>query len=196
MRRSRHASIKRQWRPSSCSSRQRGPALAPVRLEGRATPPLFRTPTSSAASSSAQGVVTLPVQRLTPAAILPRYGRPGDAGLDLFSAESYDLSPGERRAFSTGIALAVPIGFVGLVWDRSGLAVRAGITTLGGVIDATYRGEVKVPLLNTGAQLYAIRVGDRIGQLLIQPIPIIEVSEAEALDDTPRGAAGFGSSGR
>jgi dUTP pyrophosphatase len=141
-------------------------------------------------------VVTLPVQRLSPAAILPRYGRPGDAGLDLFSAEAYELSPGERRAFSTGIALAVPTGFVGLVWDRSGLAVRAGITTLGGVIDATYRGEVRVPLLNTSAQSYAIKVGDRIGQLLIQPVPAVEVSEAEALDDTPRGAAGFGSSGR
>jgi len=168
----------------------------PPRLERRTTLPLLRTSTSKAVSSSAQSVLTLPVRRLRPDAILPCYGRPGDAGLDLFSAEAYELAPGERRAFSTGIALAVPTGYVGLVWDRSGLAVSAGITTLGGVIDATYRGEVKVPLLNASEQRYAIQVGDRIGQLLVQPLPAIEVSEVAALDDTPRGVAGFGSSGR
>lgn len=133
---------------------------------------------------------------MTPTALLPRYGRLGDAGLDLFSAEAYELKPGERRAFGTGIAVAVPPGYVGLVWDRSGLALRAGITTLGGVIDATYRGEVQVALLNTGEQRYAIQIGDRIAQLLIQPVPVIEVSEVAALDDTQRGSAGFGSSGR
>ena len=141
-------------------------------------------------------MIALPVRRLTSSAILPRYGRPGDAGLDLFSAEAYDLNPGERRAFGTGIAIAVPPGYVGLVWDRSGLAVRAGITTMGGVIDATYRGEVQVPLLNTSEQRYAVKVGDRIAQLLIQPLPTIEISEVTALDDTQRGNAGFGSSGR
>lgn len=141
-------------------------------------------------------MVALPVRRLIPSAQLPRYGRPGDAGLDLFASESYTLGAGERRAFGTGIAIAVPPGYVGLVWDRSGLAVGAGVTTLGGVIDATYRGEVKVPLLNTGEQPYAIQVGDRIGQLLIQPLPLVEVSEVAALDETPRGPAGFGSSGR
>jgi dUTP pyrophosphatase len=83
-----------------------------------------------------------------------------------------------------------------LVWDRSGLAVRAGLTTLGGVIDASYRGELKVPLLNTNDAAYTVQVGDRIGQLLIQPIPSIEVVEVTELDVTPRGDAGFGSSGR
>ena len=141
-------------------------------------------------------MVTLPVQRLAPSAILPCYARPGDAGLDLFAAETYELAPGERHAFGTAIAVAIPDGYVGLVWDRSGLAVRAGLTTLGGVIDASYRGELKVPLLNTNDAAYTVQVGDRIGQLLIQPIPSIEVVEVTELDVTPRGDAGFGSSGR
>jgi dUTP pyrophosphatase len=141
-------------------------------------------------------MVTLSVQRLVPMARLPRYGRPGDAGLDLFATEDYSLAPGERHAFATGIAVGVPAGYVGLVWDRSGLALRAGITTLGGVIDATYRGEVLVPLLNTGNQQYLVHAGDRIGQLLIQAIPVVEVAEVETLDGTDRGSSGFGSSGR
>lgn len=140
--------------------------------------------------------VRLLVRRLDPAALLPRYGRPGDAGLDLFAAEQFDLAPGARHLFGTGIAIAVPDGYVGLVWDRSGLAVSAGLTTMGGVIDATYRGEVRVPLLNTGDAPYTVQVGDRIGQLLVQALPMVDVVEMDALDDTHRGSAGFGSSGR
>jgi dUTP pyrophosphatase len=140
--------------------------------------------------------IRLLVRRLNPTAALPCYGRPGDAGLDLFSAEQCDLAPGTRHAFGTGIAVAVPEGYVGLVWDRSGLAVRAGLTTLGGVIDATYRGEVRVPLLNTGNEPYTVNVGDRIGQLLIQALPRVEIVEVDTLDATNRGSAGFGSSGR
>ena len=140
--------------------------------------------------------IALPVRRLAGDAVAPRYGRAGDAGLDLFSIEEHELAPGERYAFPTGIAVAVPEGYVGLVWDRSGLAVRAGLTTMAGVIDATFRGEVRVPLLNTGTHAYLIRAGDRIAQLLVQAIPIVEVIEVDALDDTARGAEGFGSSGR
>lgn len=140
--------------------------------------------------------VQLRVRRLHPLAMLPRYGRPGDAGLDLCTVESYLLQPGERYVFSTGLAMAVPGGYVGLVWDRSGLAARNGVTTLGGVIDATYRGEVKVTLLNTGSERYQVNAGDRIGQLLIQQIPDVAVSEASELEDTVRGGEGFGSSGR
>lgn len=140
--------------------------------------------------------LALAVQRLRAEATFPRYGRPGDAGLDLFSCEARDLAPGERHAFATGIAIAVPSGYVGLVWDRSGLAVRAGLTTMAGVIDATYRGEVKVPLLNTSSLPYRVEAGDRIAQLLVQAIPLVDVIEVPALDETTRGAAGFGSSGR
>jgi dUTP pyrophosphatase len=141
-------------------------------------------------------MLTLPVRRLNAGAVLPRYGRLGDAGLDLFSAEHHELAPGTRYVFGTGIAIAVPDGYVGLVWDRSGLAAHGGLTTMGGVIDATYRGEVRVPLLNTGDEPYIVHVGDRIAQLLVQAIPIVEIVEVDALDDTHRGSAGFGSSGR
>lgn len=141
-------------------------------------------------------MLKLPVRRLSADAVAPRYGRAGDAGLDLFAAEQYELAPGTRHVFGTGVAIAVPDGYVGLVWDRSGLAVRAGITTMAGVIDATYRGEVRVPLLNTGDEPYVVHVGDRIAQLLVQAIPVLDVVEVDALDDTQRGSAGFGSSGR
>lgn len=140
--------------------------------------------------------LSLPVQLLHPAAVLPRYGRPGDAGLDLCSCEERELASGERHAFGTGVAIAIPEGYAGLVWDRSGLAVQAGLTTLAGVIDAGYRGEVRVPLLNTGAQAYRVQVGDRIAQLLVQPVPTISVEQVDRLDSTARGGAGFGSSGR
>jgi dUTP pyrophosphatase len=140
--------------------------------------------------------VRLLVKRLHQDAQLPRYGRPGDAGLDLCSVEQHTLAPGERHAFATGIAVAIPSGYVGLVWDRSGLASRHGIKSLGGVIDETYRGEVKVALVNTGNTDYEVQGGDRIGQMLIQAIPTVEVVEASELDDTVRGQQGFGSSGR
>jgi dUTP pyrophosphatase len=142
------------------------------------------------------GVLRLAVRRLSADAVSPRYGRAGDAGLDLFASEQYELAPGARHVFGTGIAIAVPDGYVGLVWDRSGLATSAGITTMAGVIDATYRGEVRVPLLNTGDEPYVVQVGDRIAQLLVQAIPVVEVIEVDALDETQRGDAGFGSSGR
>lgn len=140
--------------------------------------------------------LTLRVRLLHPAAVLPRYARPGDAGLDLCSCEAYELAPGELHVFGTGLAVAVPQGYAGLVWDRSGLAVRAGLTTLAGVIDAGYRGEVKVPLLNTGPRPYRIEVGDRIAQLLVQAVPAVDVQAVERLEETARGEAGFGSSGR
>ncbi len=140
--------------------------------------------------------LTLKVQRLHPSATLPRHSRPGDAGIDLYASESFDLGPGERHVFGTGIAIAVPDGYVGLVWDRSGLAARAGLTTLGGVIDTTYRGEVRVTILNTHTEPYRIMAGDRIAQLLVQAVPAVTVEEVPALDTTERGEAGFGSSGR
>ncbi|MBR9700687.1 dUTP diphosphatase [Candidatus Woesearchaeota archaeon] len=135
------------------------------------------------------------VKRLIPDAVLPSYGRPGDAGLDLTTIESHILSPGERRMFSTGLAIAVPEGMVGLVWDRSGMAAKNGIKTMAGVIDCTYRGELKIVLLNTTDESYEIKKGDRIAQLLVQPINTVEVVESD-LDDSHRGESGFGSSGR
>jgi len=136
------------------------------------------------------------IKRLVNDAILPKYGRDGDAGLDLYTTEEKLLQPGERYMFSTGIAFAIPKGTVGLIWDRSGLAGKHGLTALGGVLDHTYRGEIKVVLLNTSVDTYHVKKGDRIAQLLIQPIHTVTVVEKEVIDETVRSDGGFGSSGR
>jgi dUTP pyrophosphatase len=136
------------------------------------------------------------VQPLLQGLKLPAYGRPGDAGLDLASCSWYTIQPGERCMIPTGIAMAIPEGYVGLVRDRSGLAYQEGLTVIGGVIDANYRGEVKVLLLNTSKSPVNIKERDRIAQLLVLPIPTLEVFAAATLPESVRGANGFGSSGR
>ncbi len=138
---------------------------------------------------------TLKVKKLSDWAILPSRAYPGDAGLDLFAVEAAVLMPGERGAVPTGIALAIPVGFVGLVWDKSGLAAKRGIKTMGGVIDAGYRGEVRVILRNLGVEPHEIHRGDKIAQLLIQKIELPVIEEVTDLDGTPRGTGGFGSTG-
>ncbi|MGB8957551.1 MAG: dUTP diphosphatase [Candidatus Aminicenantales bacterium] len=136
----------------------------------------------------------LKVKRIHPEARLPVYGHPGDAGLDLFSVVDRDLAPGEVFAAPTGIQIAVPAGHVGLVWDKSGISLK-GVHRLAGVIDAGYRGEVQVVLINLGAAPFALRQGMKIAQLLVQPVAAVDVIECEALDDTSRGQGGFGSTG-
>jgi dUTP pyrophosphatase len=125
---------------------------------------------------------------------LPDYATDGAAGADLRAAEAVTLAPGARAAVPTGISLEIPAGHVGLVWPRSGLAVRHGIDTLAGVIDSDYRGEVKVVLVNHGTEPVAIAAGDRIAQLLVQPVARVRFTRA-ALAPTGRGAGGFGSTG-
>jgi dUTP pyrophosphatase len=125
---------------------------------------------------------------------LPEYATEGAAGADLRAAEAVTLVPGARAAVATGISVEIPPGHVGLVWPRSGLAVRQGIDTLAGVIDSDYRGEVKVILVNHGAEPVAIAAGDRIAQLLVQPVARVRFTRA-ALAPTGRGAGGFGSTG-
>lgn len=105
------------------------------------------------------------------------------------------LGPGERRLLCTGVALEIPRGYVGLVWDRSGLGVQ-GLTTFGGVIDCTYRGELKVVLFNASDTAHHVKRGDRIAQLLIQRVETVRLVEVDTLTDTERGERGFGSSGR
>jgi dUTP pyrophosphatase len=142
---------------------------------------------------------TLQVRRLDPGLPLPAYTHPGDAGLDLYAAEPVELLPGRRASVPTGIAIAVPPGCVGLVHPRSGLAARSGLSIVNapGTIDAGYRGEVRVLLLNTDPET-AIHLerGDRIAQLLIQRVETVTVVEVDTLPDTPRGQGGFGSTGR
>jgi len=129
--------------------------------------------------------------------MLPFYAEPGDAGADLRSAEVATILPGERRLIKTGVAIALQDGFVGLVHPRSGLATRHGITVLNapGTVDAGYRGELMVTLLNTGDADFEIAVGDRIAQLLIQEVFQARFVMVNELPGSARGSKGFGSSG-
>ncbi|RPJ01699.1 MAG: dUTP diphosphatase [Candidatus Aminicenantes bacterium] len=136
----------------------------------------------------------LKVKRIHPEAKLPVYGHPGDAGLDLFSVVDRDLAPGEVFAVPTGIQIAVPAGHAGLVWDKSGISLK-GVHRLAGVVDAGYRGEVQVVMVNLGAVPFTVRKGMKIAQLLVQPVAAVEIVEADSLDDTSRGEGGFGSTG-
>lgn len=128
---------------------------------------------------------------------LPAYAREGDAGLDLAAATTVTLPPGGRQLVPTGLRVAIPIGHAGLVLPRSGLALRSGVTVLNapGLIDAGYRGEVGVLLVNHGAEAVTIERGERIAQLVIQPVERATVVEVRELDATARGAGGFGSTG-
>jgi dUTP pyrophosphatase len=142
--------------------------------------------------------MSLRVRRLADHARLPTRAYPGDAGLDLYALEGASLDPGERASVSTGIAVEIPQGQAGLVLPRSGLARRHGISVVNapGLIDAGYRGEVQVLLLNTDrAEALKIGAGDRIAQLVIVDVVTPEVVEVDGLPVSERGAGGFGSSG-
>ncbi len=141
----------------------------------------------------------LPLRRLDPAAVVPTRAYAGDAGLDLASAEHVVLEPGERAVVSTGLAVAIPEGHAGLVVPRSGLAARHGITIVNapGLVDAGYRGDVKVVLLNTDKRdTFVVEPGMRIAQLVVIAVPELDPVEEDALAETERGARGHGSSGR
>ncbi|MCT1606059.1 dUTP diphosphatase [Nesterenkonia massiliensis] len=142
--------------------------------------------------------IDVPIQLLDPELPLPHYAHPGDAGADLVSAEDFTLEPGERRLVPTGIAVAIPEGWVGLIHPRSGLAVKHGITMVNtpGTIDAGYRGELKVCLLNTDRHTpVSFSRGDRIAQLVLQQVAQAQFTPVDKLQESVRGAGGFGSSG-
>ena len=138
------------------------------------------------------------VQRLDRQLPLPAYARDGDAGLDLYAAETLTLEAGERAAVGTGIAVAIPRGFAGFVLPRSGLALRHGLSLVNtpGLIDSGYRGEIRVVLINhdRGARVTISR-GERIAQLVIQRVETAELVEVDTLPETSRGSGGFGSTG-
>ncbi len=140
----------------------------------------------------------IPVLRLSPAAVPMRRAHPGDAGLDLAAAEAVVLMPGQRAAVGTGWAVAIPPGMAGLVVPRSGNALRHGLTVANapGLIDAGYRGELKVVLMNLGDAPCEIGVGDRIAQLVVTPVSLGTAVEVAALPESDgRGDGGFGSTG-
>ncbi|MDO4596577.1 MAG: dUTP diphosphatase [Coriobacteriaceae bacterium] len=142
--------------------------------------------------------INLPIKKLDPEVELPSYAYTGDAGLDLRANESFDLAPFERRLVSTGLAIAIPDGYAGFVQPRSGLAIKQGLTVLNtpGLVDAHYRGELKIILINLDPHSTAhIEKGERIAQLVIQQVPSVNLIEVKVLDTTDRGESGFGSSG-
>ncbi|QSB06973.1 dUTP diphosphatase [Natronoglycomyces albus] len=142
--------------------------------------------------------VRIGIKRLDPAVPLPSYAHPGDAGADLHSAEEFTLQPGERKLVKTGLAMEIPDGYVGLVHPRSGLAARHGVTGVNspGTIDSGYRGEVKLNLINLDPDhAVSFAVGDRLAQLVVQPVVRAEFTEVDQLSDTPRGHGGHGSTG-
>lgn len=136
------------------------------------------------------------IKLLRPEAKIPSYGREGDAGLDLYCCEDYELQPGERRRFALGFAMELPKGTVALMWDRSGMAANHGIHSLAGVIDSNYRGEVNVVLYNTSKEPYTVSSGDKIAQMLIQRHETVQFKEVSELADSERGDRGWLSSGK
>ena len=142
-------------------------------------------------------VVHVEVVRQDPELALPAYAREGDAGLDLLAAAPVTLAPGARQIVPTGLRVAIPEGFAGLVLPRSGLALRTGVTVLNapGLIDSGYRGEVSVLLVNHGSEPVTVRRGERIAQLVIQPVARAVLVEVRGLEASQRGAGGFGSTG-
>ena len=140
----------------------------------------------------------VPVRRLDPDLPLPAYAHPGDAGADLVAAEDVEIAPGERTLVGTGVAIALPDGYVGLVHPRSGLAARLGVTVLNapGTVDAGYRGEIKVILVNHDpTSTVKISRGDRIAQLVVQRVERAHFHVVDELPDSVRGAGGHGSTG-
>jgi dUTP pyrophosphatase len=138
----------------------------------------------------------LKIKRLNEEAKIPAYAYPMDAGFDLCASEEVAFEVGQYGAVPTGLAFEIPEGYVGLVWDKSGLSINHGLKTLAGVIDAGYRGEVKVGMVNLGKETHVFKKGEKVAQMLIQKVeqPIIEV--VEELSETHRGEKGFGSSGK
>lgn len=135
------------------------------------------------------------VKKLHPDAKLPAFALPGDAGMDLYSVVDATLKPGDKISCPTGVAIKIPEGFVGLVWDKSGLAHKSGLTNIGGVYDSNYTGEYIIGLVNLSKEIYEIKKGQKIAQLLIQQIETPEIEIAENLPATVRGTNRFGSTG-
>jgi len=136
------------------------------------------------------------IKKLNNNTILPTYAHPGDVGMDLYSLEDYILKPNERHIFMLGFALEFPIGYAAIVKDKSSLPKNGGLHTMGGVFDAGYRGEYNVLLVNMGDEPYEIKTGHKIAQLVIYPVVIAELEEANELSDSERGYGGFGSTGK
>lgn len=138
----------------------------------------------------------LPIKRLHPEAKLPSYAHATDAAMDLCTTETITVPAGERVLISTGLSMAIPTGHVGLVWDKSGVATKRGLTTIAGVIDAGYRGEIMVAIHNLTSEDQTFETGDKVAQMVIQQIFQPDFVEVDELPEADRGDAGFGSTGK
>ncbi len=134
-------------------------------------------------------------KKLHPDAKVPTYAHATDAAMDLYTVEDFLLAPGERKSVPTGLAFAIPTGYVGLIWDKSGVSHKRGIKCLGGVIDSGYRGEVFLGVVNVGTQTQQFAKGDKVSQMLIQKVEQPHLVEIDELDETDRGEGAFGSTG-
>ena len=139
---------------------------------------------------------TLKVKRLEVSATIPTKSNSSDAGWDLYALKPRYIQPGQRVLIKTGVSLEIPDGFVGLIWPRSGLAVKSGIDVFAGVVDAGYRGDVGVCLYNSSERQFEVQAGDRIAQIIFQPVSQFQLLESTSLDDSDRGVDGFGSTGK
>jgi len=138
----------------------------------------------------------LKIKKLHPDAIVPTYAHPGDAGMDLYSVEEVCVLAGKRASIKTGVAFEIPHGYVGLIWEKSGLSHKHGLKTFGGVIDAGYRGDITISLINLSDQDYVFEKGHKVAQILIQKVERPEIVEVSELSNTARGEGGFGSTGK
>ena len=138
----------------------------------------------------------LKIKKLNVDAKMPFYAHNDDAGFDLFVAENITVKKGQRFGVPTGIAMEIPEGYVGLIWDKSGLSIKHGIKTLGGVVDSQYRGEILVGIINLSEGDYTFEKGHKVAQMIIQKKEFVDFEEVEELSDTSRGIGGFGSTGK
>lgn len=132
---------------------------------------------------------------LDPHVPAPTYALVGDAGFDLYARETISIAPMEYKAIPSGLALEIPLGYAGLIWDKSGLSIKNGLKVLGGVIDSGYRGEILIGVINLGSQEYVFEKGKKVAQMLIQKVESIDFVSTTELSETERGDNGFGSTG-
>jgi len=140
--------------------------------------------------------LTLKIVRINKDVFLPKYQYPGDAAFDLLASEKVTIAPGERVQIKTGLKMEIPAGFVGFIWDKSGLSHKNGLKTLGGVIDSGYRGEVMVGVINLSNELFVFEKNNKVAQMCIQKKEEVKILEVYELSDTERGEGGFGSTGK
>jgi len=140
--------------------------------------------------------LSLKIKKLHPDAKIPSFAHPGDAGMDLFALEGVTVKKGERAKISTGIAIEIPYGYVGLAWDKGSIGATHGLKILGGVMDAGYRGDYIITLVNLSQEDFVIERHQKIAQLLIQKIEHPKIEEVAELSDSSRGTGGFGSTGK